>query len=93
MFQADLWRNPETMDCNQVTSLSLDTRIPAGMTASVGIVLILAEKLCLIGQKSATIIALNGRAEALVTLNIADFAPASHFRLPVLTQGAFLRRL
>jgi len=37
--------------------------------------------------------ALNGRAEALVTLNIADFAPASHFRLPVLTPGAFLRRL
>lgn len=37
--------------------------------------------------------ALNGRAEVLVTLNIADFAPASHFRLPVLTPGAFLRRL
>jgi predicted nucleic acid-binding protein len=37
--------------------------------------------------------ALNGRAEALVTLNIADFVPASHFRLPVLTPGAFLRRL
>jgi len=28
--------------------------------------------------------ALNSRAEALVTLNIADFTPASHFRLPVL---------
>ncbi|MGZ4969780.1 MAG: putative toxin-antitoxin system toxin component, PIN family [Methylobacter sp.] len=37
--------------------------------------------------------ALNGHAEALVTLNIADFAPASHFRLPVLTPGVFLRRL
>jgi putative PIN family toxin of toxin-antitoxin system len=37
--------------------------------------------------------ALNGRAEVLVTLNIADFVPASHFRLPVLTPGAFLRRL
>jgi putative PIN family toxin of toxin-antitoxin system len=37
--------------------------------------------------------ALNGRAEALVTLNIADFAAASHFRLPVLTPGAFLRQL
>lgn len=37
--------------------------------------------------------ALNGRAEVLVTLNIADFVPASHFRLPVLTPGAFLRQL
>ncbi len=37
--------------------------------------------------------ALNGRADALVTLNIADFAPAGHFRLPVLTPGVFLRRL
>jgi len=37
--------------------------------------------------------ALNSRAEALVTLNIADFTPASHFRLPVLPPGAFLRRL
>jgi len=37
--------------------------------------------------------ALNGRAEALVTLNIADFVPASHFRLPVLTPGTFLHRL
>ena len=37
--------------------------------------------------------ALNGRAEVLVTLNIADFVPASHFRLPVLTPGAFLHRL
>ena len=37
--------------------------------------------------------ALNGRAEALVTLNTGDFGAASHFRLPVLTPGAFLRRL
>ena len=37
--------------------------------------------------------ALNGRAEVLVTLNIADFVPARHFRLPVLTPGAFLRQL
>lgn len=37
--------------------------------------------------------ALNGRADALVTLNIADFVPAGHFRLPVLTPGAFLRQL
>ncbi len=37
--------------------------------------------------------ALNGRADVLVTLNIADFVPASHFRLPVLTPGAFLRQL
>ena len=37
--------------------------------------------------------ALNGRADVLVTLNIADFLPASHFRLPVLTPGAFLRQL
>ena len=37
--------------------------------------------------------ALNGRADVLVTLNIADFIPASHFRLPVLTPGAFLRLL
>jgi len=37
--------------------------------------------------------ALNGRADALVTLNVNDFAPASHFRLPVVNPGAFLRRL
>jgi len=37
--------------------------------------------------------ALNGRADALITLNIADFTPASYFRLPVLTPGAFLRQL
>ena len=37
--------------------------------------------------------ALTGRADALVTLNVNDFAPASHFRLPVLQPGAFLRRL
>ena len=37
--------------------------------------------------------ALNGRADVLVTLNSADFIPASHFRLPVLTPGVFLRQL
>lgn len=37
--------------------------------------------------------ALNGRADALVTLNINDFAAASHFRLPVLIPGVFLRHL
>jgi len=37
--------------------------------------------------------ALNGRADALVTLNVADFTAASRFRLPVLTPGAFLRQL
>lgn len=37
--------------------------------------------------------ALNGRAQALVTLNIGDFAAAADFRLPVLTPGAFLRQL
>lgn len=37
--------------------------------------------------------ALNGRADALVTLNIADFGSAAQFRLPVLSPGAFLRRL
>jgi len=37
--------------------------------------------------------ALNGRADALVTLNTADFAAAAHFRLPVLTPGRFLHRL
>lgn len=37
--------------------------------------------------------ALNGRADALVTLNIGDFAVAAHFRLPVMTPGAFLRQL
>lgn len=37
--------------------------------------------------------ALNGRAEAIVTLNTGDFGAASHFGLPVLTPGAFLRRL
>ena len=37
--------------------------------------------------------ALNGRADALVTLNVNDFAPASHFRLPVVNPGDFLRRL
>jgi putative PIN family toxin of toxin-antitoxin system len=37
--------------------------------------------------------ALNGRAGALVTLNVDDFAPAANFRLPVLTPGKFLRQL
>ncbi|MDD5323136.1 MAG: putative toxin-antitoxin system toxin component, PIN family [Methylococcales bacterium] len=37
--------------------------------------------------------ALNGRAEALVTLNIGDFTAAGHFRLLVMAPGAFLRRL
>lgn len=37
--------------------------------------------------------ALNGRADALVTLNTGDFKAAENFRLPVLTPGAFLRQL
>ena len=37
--------------------------------------------------------ALNGRAEALVTLNVADFDAACHFRLPVLKPGVFLQQL
>lgn len=37
--------------------------------------------------------ALNGRVDALVTLNVADFAAACRFRLPVLAAGAFLRQL
>lgn len=37
--------------------------------------------------------ALNGRAEMLVTLNIRDFAAASHFRLSVATPGTFLHKL
>ncbi len=37
--------------------------------------------------------ALNGRADALVTLNINDFKPASHFGLPVLPPSIFLRQL
>lgn len=37
--------------------------------------------------------ALNGRADALVTLNIGDFTAASRFRLEVITPGEFLRRL
>jgi predicted nucleic acid-binding protein len=37
--------------------------------------------------------ALNGRADALITLNIDDFSPASHLRLAVIPPGAFLRRL
>ena len=37
--------------------------------------------------------ALNGRADALVTLNVKDFAAAERFRLPVWTPGTFLNRL
>ena len=37
--------------------------------------------------------ALNGRANALVTTNINDFKPASHFGLSVLLPGVFLRQL
>ena len=37
LLQTDLCRNPESMDRNQVTSLSLDTRIPEGMTVYIGI--------------------------------------------------------
>lgn len=37
--------------------------------------------------------ALNGRAEALVTFNIDDFAAARRFALPVLTPATFLRHL
>jgi len=36
--------------------------------------------------------ALNGRADALVTLNIGDFAAAGRFGLKVLTPGIFLRQ-
>lgn len=37
--------------------------------------------------------ALNGRAEALITLNITDFTAAGHFQLPVLKPDVFLRQL
>lgn len=37
--------------------------------------------------------ALNGRANALVTLNVSDFAPAADFGLAVWTPAAFLQRL
>jgi putative PIN family toxin of toxin-antitoxin system len=37
--------------------------------------------------------ALNGRADALITLNITDFTVAANFRLPVLKPGEFLRQL
>lgn len=37
--------------------------------------------------------ALNGRADALVTFNVSDFAPASRFALPVLTPSVFLQQL
>lgn len=37
--------------------------------------------------------ALNGRADALVTFNIGDFAAAEKFALPVLTPAVFLQQL
>ena len=37
--------------------------------------------------------ALNGRADALITLNTGDFSAAANFRLPVLTPGHFWRQL
>lgn len=36
---------------------------------------------------------LNGRANALVTLNVGDFAAAANFRMPVLTPGEFWQLL
>lgn len=37
--------------------------------------------------------ALNGRADALVTFNVDDFAAAKRFALPVLRPGVFLQQL
>lgn len=37
--------------------------------------------------------ALNGRADALVTLNPRDFAPAAKWQMPVLSPGEYLWRL
>jgi putative PIN family toxin of toxin-antitoxin system len=37
--------------------------------------------------------ALNGRADALVTFNVSDFAPAGRFGLPVWTPREFLLKL
>nr|VFJ59800.1 MAG: PIN domain-containing protein [Candidatus Kentron sp. DK]VFJ64125.1 MAG: PIN domain-containing protein [Candidatus Kentron sp. DK] len=37
--------------------------------------------------------ALNGCADALITLNVKDFLVATRFRLPVATPGAFWRQL
>lgn len=37
--------------------------------------------------------ALNGRADALITLNVKDFSPARRFHLPVWTPGECLRQL
>ena len=37
--------------------------------------------------------ALNGRAQALITLNTADFGAAGHFNLALLTPGAFCKKL
>ncbi len=37
--------------------------------------------------------ALNGRADALVTFNVNDFAPARRFALPVINPSTFLQQL
>ncbi len=37
--------------------------------------------------------ALNGRADALITLNERDYSPARRFGLPILTPGVFLQTL
>ncbi|VFM97999.1 MAG: putative toxin-antitoxin system toxin component, PIN family [Candidatus Kentron sp. G] len=37
--------------------------------------------------------ALNGHADALITLNVGDFAAAANFHLPVITPAAFVRLL
>jgi predicted nucleic acid-binding protein len=37
--------------------------------------------------------ALNGQADALITLNTADFGAAGHFHLPVLTPGKLIHKL
>ena len=37
--------------------------------------------------------ALNGRADALVTFNVNDFAPAKRFALPVINPSTFLQQL
>lgn len=37
--------------------------------------------------------ALNGRADALITLNLEDFVAAKPFRMPVLAPAVFIRKL
>lgn len=37
--------------------------------------------------------ALNGQADALISLNVRDFSPATRFNLSVLTPGEFLGKL